>query len=70
MNQQNGNLITVGILIDLLQSYPRDTLLDFSGLDFYRLKWRAENLVQIEFNQLVYRNSDGLVVIENLDQPE
>ncbi|ECC3465318.1 hypothetical protein AA471_22160 [Salmonella enterica subsp. enterica] len=67
MYQQNENSITVGILLDLLQSYPRDTLLYFSSLDFYRLKWRGENLLQVEFNQLVYRNSDGLVMIENLD---
>ncbi|EDY2187963.1 hypothetical protein GTE46_004678 [Salmonella enterica subsp. enterica] len=67
MYQQNENSITVGILLDLLQSYPRDTLLYFSSLDFYRLKWRGENLLQVEFNQLVYRNSNGLVMIENLD---
>ncbi|EAO8773990.1 hypothetical protein CDJ04_13925 [Salmonella enterica] len=66
MYQQNENSITVGILLDLLQSYPRDAVLYFGGLDFYRLKWRDENLLQVEFNQLVYRNSDGLVVIENL----
>ncbi|HHR5901444.1 TPA: hypothetical protein ACS7XC_002361 [Providencia alcalifaciens] len=67
---KNEQLITVGMLLDQLQNYPRDTLLSFSGLDFCRLKWRDENLVQIEFNQLVYRNSEGLIMIENLDQPE
>lgn len=67
---QKEKLITVGILLDSLQHYPRDTLLSFSGLDFCRLKERDKNLVQIEFNQLVYRNSDGVVVIENLDQAE
>lgn len=70
MTQQNENLMTVGELLDQLQRYPRDTLLSFSGLDFYRLKWRAENLVQVEFNQAVYRDSDGLVIVENLSQPE
>ncbi|MCY1699505.1 hypothetical protein OVA10_15775 [Lelliottia sp. SL45] len=70
MTQQNENLMTVGELLDQLQHYPRDTLLSFSGLDFYRLKWRAENLVQVEFNQAVYRDSDGLVIVENLSQPE
>ncbi|EBN5287162.1 hypothetical protein DVC45_08415 [Salmonella enterica] len=70
MYQQNENSITVGVLLDLLQSYPRDTLLYFSGLDFYRLKWRGENLLQVEFNQQVYRNSDGLVMIKNLDSSD
>lgn len=65
---QKEQLITVGILLDLLKAYPRDTLLSFSGLDFYRLKWRDEDLVQVEFNQCVYRNSDGVVVIENPEQ--
>ncbi|MGS3448538.1 hypothetical protein ACB376_11100 [Klebsiella electrica] len=67
---KNQQLLTVGELLDQLKHYPRDTKISFSGLDFYRLKWRGENLVQIEFNQQVYRNAEGLVVVENLDQPE
>ncbi|ASD60039.1 hypothetical protein C3397_03650 [Enterobacter cloacae complex sp. ECNIH16] len=61
------HLITVGELLDRLQHYPRDTKISFSGLDFYRLKQRAENLIQVEFNQVVYRNSEGRVVVENLE---
>lgn len=67
---ENQQLITVGDLLDQLKHYPRDAKLSFSGLDFYRLKWRGENVIQVEFNQPVYRNSEGLVVVENLDQPE
>ncbi|EAB2297309.1 hypothetical protein MLA66_003800 [Salmonella enterica] len=70
MYQQNENSITVGILIDLLQTYPRDTLLYLSGLDFYLLKCRGEIFLQVEFNQLVSRNSDGLVTLEKLDSPD
>lgn len=65
MNDEN--LMTVGELLDRLQNYPRDTKIYFGGLDFYRLKWRGENLVQLEFNQPVYRNSEGHVVVENLE---
>lgn len=61
------HLITVGELMDRLSSYPRDTKISFSGLDFYRLKRRGENLIQVEFNQVVYRDSEGHVVVENLE---
>lgn len=57
--------ITVGQLIDQLQAFPKDMLVDFSTLDFYRLKQRAPNLVQIEFDQSVYRDAQGRVVVEN-----
>ncbi len=61
------HLITVGELLDRLKHYPRDTRISFSGLDFYRLKQRGENLIQVEFNQVVYRDSEGRVVVENLE---
>ncbi|BBS11552.1 hypothetical protein WP5W18C01_16460 [Klebsiella aerogenes] len=61
------HLITVGELLDRLSSYPRDAKISFSGLDFYRLKQRGENLIQVEFNQVVYRDSEGRVVVENLE---
>ena len=58
--------ITVGDLKRMLGAYPDDAELSFSGLDFYRLKQRGEGLVQVEFNQLVYKESDtGKVIIEN-----
>lgn len=40
------HLITVGELLDRLKHYPRDTKISFSGLDFYRLKQRGENLIR------------------------
>ncbi len=61
-------LITVGQLLEQLKHYPPETRLSFSGLDFYRLKWRGDDLVQVEFNQIVYRNAEGCVVVENPEQ--
>jgi hypothetical protein len=60
-------LQTVGSLITQLEGHDKDMLVDFSGLDFYRLKQRAPDLVQVEFNQPVYRNHRGDVVVENLE---
>lgn len=46
--------ITVKDMKDMLDGYNDDDELDFSGLDFYRLKRRGSKNVQVEFNQLVY----------------
>ena len=58
--------ITVGELKELLEGFTDDTELYFSGLDFYRGKRRGEKVVQIEFNQQVYKDSSGKVVIEDV----
>jgi hypothetical protein len=60
-------LITVFELKAELNVFPNDMEIDFSGLDFYRLKQRGDNLVQVEFNQQVYRNQEGNVVVDNLE---
>jgi hypothetical protein len=60
--------ITVGEFRKMLNHYPDNMLLDFSMLDFYRLKQRSPTLVQVEFNQQVYRDSSNNVVVENLAQ--
>jgi len=60
-------LITVGMLIEQLSIFDKDSEVDFSGLDFYRLKQRGPNLVQVEFNQQVYRDDQGKVVVSNLE---
>ena len=39
--------------------------LTFSGLTYNRLKQRGEKLLQIEFNEQVYRDSSNNVVVEN-----
>lgn len=58
----------VGTLLDQLQGLPRDTLVSLGGLDFYRVKRRGPELVQIEFNQSVYRTSEDLLVVEDHEQ--
>jgi hypothetical protein len=60
--------ITVGEFKKWLSDYPDNMLLDFSMLDFKRLKQRSPTLVQVEFNQQVYRDSSNNVVVENLGQ--
>ena len=58
---------TVGDIIDELSRFDRNQLIDFSGLDFYRFKQRSPTTVQCEFNQMVYRDEEGHVVVENLE---
>jgi len=60
-------LITVGNLIERLSIFDENMKLDFSGLDFHRLKQRGPNLVQVEFNQQVYRDPEGNVVVDTLE---
>lgn len=62
--------ITVGELQNQLNGYDPETEIYFGGLDFYRVKSRGPKNVQIEFNQLVYLDEKGLVVIENLYQDD
>ena len=57
--------MTVGDLIKQLQIFPADADLTFSGgLQFYRLKKRGPNLVNVEFNENVYRTKTGEWVVE------
>lgn len=44
---------TVGELLDHLKGFPEDAQLTFSGgfLNFYRLKMRGDNLVDLEFSE-------------------
>ena len=57
--------ITVGDLLSHLAELPESAEISFSGLRFYRVKQRAENLYQIEFEQTVYLNESGRVVVQN-----
>jgi hypothetical protein len=63
--KERPDLMTVGDLKRHLSVFSDDYRIDFSGLDFYRLKRRGDLLVQVEFNQQVYRDKRGLVIIEN-----
>lgn len=52
--------ITVAGLKERLEAWPEDMELVFSGgLDFYRLEKRGEKLLQIEFRQNVYKDSNA-----------
>jgi hypothetical protein len=60
--------ITVGRLRQELKMFDDDTELSFGGLEFHRVKSRGDNLVQIEFNELVYLDASGRVVVQNPEQ--
>lgn len=59
--------ITVNELIEELKKHPGDMLVDFSTLDFQRLKRRSPTVIQVEFSQLVYRDDENNVVVDNLE---
>ena len=59
--------ITVGELLDQIKDLDRNARISFSGLDFKRVKPRGPDLFQIEFNQPVYLDDQGNVVVENLE---
>lgn len=57
--------LTVGEFKKMLEAYDDGDELSFSGLDFYRLKRRGDDLVQVEFNQHVHKDSKtGKAVID------
>jgi hypothetical protein len=58
--------ITVGDLIKQLSPCDADLPVYFGGLDFYRVKDRG-GLIQIEFNQTVYKDDTGRVIVQNHD---
>jgi len=60
---------TVGDLRRALEVFPDDWQVIFGcqELEFYRTKTRGEKLVQIEFNQTVYTNDEGRIVVEMHD---
>ncbi len=60
-----SHTIELGELLDQLKDLPRDTRVSFSGLDFYRVKKRGDNLIQIEFSQSVYRTSEDVLVVQD-----
>lgn len=60
-----GSSITVGTLIEMLKVQDPDSEVYFGGLDFYRVKRRGDDIVQIEFNQTIYKDEDGTVHITN-----
>lgn len=59
--------IPVGQLRAELKNWADDDLISFSGLTFYRVKGRGEHLAQVEFNELVFLDDEGRVVVQNPD---
>ncbi len=59
--------LTVGELIERLEAFDKDLLVDFSQLDFNRLKQRSPSVLQVEFAQMVYRDKNGDVQVDNLE---
>jgi len=59
--------MTVEELIERLQKFPGHLLVDFSTLDFERLKQRSPTVLQVEFSQMVYRDEENNVVVDNLE---
>ena len=58
--------ITVGKLRAELTPWKDTDLISFSGLTFSRVKGRGDGLAQVEFNELVYLDESGNVVVQNL----
>lgn len=59
--------ITVGQLRQELAGLADECEVSFSGLTFYRVKMRGDNLAQVEFAQPVFLDEQGHVVVQNLE---
>lgn len=66
MDDSKKRLITVGELKERLAAFSDDCLISFvhDDLAFYRLKMRGEKLVQVEFDQVVRRDENGVLWID------
>ena len=73
MNEKLEERIPTILLKDLLaqlNGLPGDTRIGFSGLTFYRPKWRGQTMINIEFNEPIYPNSNGELVLPAHQQSE
>ena len=59
--------ITIGQLRRELARWDDDDLISFSGLSFCRVNERGAHLAQVEFNEPVYLDESGRVVVQNLE---
>lgn len=62
--------ITVGRLMEELKIFDPDAEIHFGGLHFYRLKSRGDLIVQCEFDETVYRDSAGRLVVEDHERDD
>ena len=56
--------MTIGEMKEMLRLYPNEMELSFEPLHFYQLKQRGENMVRVEFNESIYRDENGELVLE------
>jgi hypothetical protein len=59
--------ITVGELKAYLKGWPEHMELTFGGLTFQKFNERGPELLQMEFNQTVYLDSEGVVRVIDPD---
>ena len=52
-------------LLDDLSVYDKNMEVSFSGLTYQRPKQQSDKLIQIQFEETVYRNSQNDLVFEN-----
>ena len=62
-NEDSG--VTVGDLKRYLEGCPDDMTIFMGGLTFYRFKRRSEKILQMEFNQTVYLDDNGQVLVDD-----
>ena len=67
MPHASKQLITVRELMSHLEGLPPEAEIFFGceSLEFHRVKMRGENYYQIEFNQTVYDDEEGNVIVQN-----
>lgn len=57
--------ITINRLLEELDGRDGQATLDFGGLAFVRIKQRSPTHFQVEFEQTVYLDDQGDVVVDN-----
>jgi hypothetical protein len=64
---------TIGDFVQQLRRHDKSKPVCFcrcpTGLQFYRLKVRGEHLLQLEFNECVYRNKAGKLIVQCSSPP-
>lgn len=56
--------ITVGELKECLEAFKDSDAVYIGGLTFYRFKKRGKDFISLEFNESVYEDAQGKIVIE------
>jgi len=67
-NSLNIPTMRIGDFLKHLEKIDKNHTIDFSGLTFNQVKQRGDTHHQLQFLEQVYRNTEGVVVVENLEQ--